>query len=129
MKRTIIQVLFAGAAALTVAVGARTAEAGDAAWLMYGYNGWFEECFNEGCANEERRELYVNGDYKEECVAEGCSDGEIRELLCPAGHHSGCNATFTDFDWQQGSRMMMENIGCDMGRKVLSDDAFTSPCN
>jgi hypothetical protein len=37
-----------------------------------------EECNNEGCSNEEVRELYSS--YAEECLNEGCSKEEVFEL-------------------------------------------------
>ena len=43
-----------------------------------GTNNYQEECLNEGCNNEEVRELHVM--YKEECIKEGCNKEELIEL-------------------------------------------------
>lgn len=99
---------------------ARDAQAGDVAWLTTS-NGYKEECMDEGCSREERRELYFNGDYDEECIGEGCKMEEPAEVACPfAQAYTNCSPAARPNQY----RKAMENHFCSDGWTVLFMDPF-----
>jgi hypothetical protein len=101
---------------------AKTAEAGDVYWLNVG-NGYAEECLHEGCAKEERNELYFAGDYDEECIGEGCSVHEKIELACSQNPLAFCGNS------EHQVMQLMQNHFCSDGRRVLCSDATGSSFN